>query len=341
MKKHIVYIYFIFLAIATGLNSCIEDPDVEVNTNQGNFETLWKIIDTRYCYLDYKNINWDSIHTIYSDKFDSDTEELDFFNIMSDMLAELKDGHVNLYSDFDISRYWKWFTDSLSNFNHDIVYSDQYLGDDYHIAGGMNYDKIDNNKIGYVYYDDFSNTFTTSNMIYIFNYFKDCDGLIIDVRENGGGYIDQAEELASYFFTEETLTGYIQHKIGDGHCDFSNPVEIKTPANKYAQWKKPVAVIANRKSYSATNSFISRMKIAPNATIVGDKSGGGGGLPFSSEIPNGWLVRFSACPMYDANMQHIEWGIDPDIKVDLDSTDVANGYDTLIETAIAEIEKMK
>jgi hypothetical protein len=43
--------------------------------------------------------------------------------------------------------------------------------------------------------------------------------------------------------------------------------------------------------------------------------------------------------MFDATMQHTEWGIDPDIKVDLKPADVENGYDTIIETAITQILK--
>ena len=131
----------------------------------------------------------------------------------------------------------------------------------------------------------------------------------------------------------------MQHKTGDGHTDFSKPQEIKTAAHKDLQWQRPVAVLTNRMSYSATNAFVVRMKMAPNVTIVGDKTGGGGGLPFSSEIPNGWMVRFSASPMFDAQMQHTEWGIDPDIKVDLNPVDNENGYDTIIEKAIDILTK--
>jgi C-terminal processing protease CtpA/Prc len=58
-------------------------------------------------------------------------------------------------------------------------------------------------------------------------------------------------------------------------------------------------------------------------------------MPLSNELPNGWMVRFSASPMYNGSMQHIEFGIDPDIKVDLDSADVAKGKDTLIERAVS------
>jgi len=71
----------------------------------------------------------------------------------------------------------------------------------------------------------------------------------------------------------------------------------------------------------------------PNVRIVGDRTGGGAGLPFSAELPNGWLIRFSACPMYDKNKQMTEFGIDPDYKVNLTSEDFHRGKDTIIEFA--------
>jgi hypothetical protein len=313
----------------------MDEPVIQPDTNVGNFEALWKIIDTRYCYLDYKQINWDSIHSVYKQRVDTVKSQFSLFNVLGDMLDELRDGHVNLYSDFDLSRYWKWFTDYPPNFDSKLIYNARYLGDNYLIAGGIRYQKIDGGKIGYIYYGDFSNNFSNVNFSHIFNYFADCkNGLIIDVRDNGGGYLDLSEDLASYFFKNTTLTGYICHKTGNGHADFSKPTEIKTSANKNLQWQRPVIILTNRMSFSATNAFVSRMKLAPNATIVGDKTGGGGGLPMSSEIPNGWMVRFSSSPMFDANMNQIEWGINPDVKVDLNPLDVANGYDTIIERAI-------
>ena len=64
------------------------------------------------------------------------------------------------------------------------------------------------------------------------------------------------------------------------------------------------------------------MKQLPLVTIIGDKTGGGSGLPFSSEIPNGWSIRFSASPMFDPQMNQLEFGIDPDLKVDMSSEDI-------------------
>lgn len=92
-------------------------------------------------------------------------------------------------------------------------------------------------------------------------------------------------------------------------------------------------VLTNRAVYSAANEFVKYMKCCPGVTVVGDKTGGGAGMPYSSELPIGWSVRFSACPMYDTDKQSTEFGIEPDYYVSLDQADVLQGKDTIIEYA--------
>jgi C-terminal processing protease CtpA/Prc len=101
------------------------------------------------------------------------------------------------------------------------------------------------------------------------------------------------------------------------------------------RYQKPVIVLTNRGCYSATNEFVSIMKIAPQATVIGDKTGGGSGLPFSSELPNGWSIRFSASPMFNAEKEHIEFGVEPDLYVSMEESDKKDEKDTIIETARA------
>ena len=81
------------------------------------------------------------------------------------------------------------------------------------------------------------------------------------------------------------------------------------------------------------------MKQWPLATIVGDVTGGGAGMPFSSSLPNGWSVRFSASPMYDADGESTEFGIAPDVRVDLQQADFLRGEDTIIEAARSILAK--
>ena len=78
------------------------------------------------------------------------------------------------------------------------------------------------------------------------------------------------------------------------------------------------------------------MKNLPGVTIVGSVTGGGSGVPFSSEIPCGWGIRFSSCSMLDALGNSTEGGVSPTegYAVDLDPLEALNGRDTMLEKAI-------
>ena len=313
------------------LGGCIREEEFD-NSPQGNFDALWTIIDEQYCFLDYKQIDWNAIYNQYRPLITPDMPNDGLFEVLGNMLAELKDGHVNLFSASNTARYWNWYLDYPRNFNESVV--EGYLGRDYRIGGGAEYTLLDDN-IGYIYYGDFSSGIGDGNLDEMLSYLSICNGLIIDVRNNGGGNLTYATKLAARFTNEKVLTGYIQHKTGKGHSDFSDPEPIYLEPSNSIRWQKGVVVLMNRHSYSATNDFINSMRYLPNVTLMGDKSGGGSGLPFSSELPNGWGVRFSASPHLDAKGQHIEFGIDPDIKLDMDTEDEARGIDTMIEAARA------
>lgn len=293
-----------------------------------NIEALWQIIDTKYCYIDDKGIDWQAIHDEYVNKATllQKGDQIALFDLCASMLDSLRDGHVNLYSNFDISYNTAWYDSFPDNFDSNL--QKLYLHD-YRMVGGLYYCTIDNGQIGYIYYPSFSNSFGSSNLYWIFWAFKDCKGIIIDVRNNGGGEITNAYHLAEPFFTSNRIIGYWHHKTGPEHNAFSSlePMKLETLWNP---WLKPVVVLCNRRSYSAANFFVSMMRYADNSIIVGGVSGGGGGMPMSYEMPCGWMVRFSSVRMYDRDKNDIEQGIEPDVLVTIQSTD----KDDIIEKAI-------
>ena len=325
-----------FLMIVVGLMSlvgCIDEEEF-ANTPQGNFEALWKIIDEHYCFLDYKQheygLDWQQVHTKYQAQINSHMTSEQLFEVLGNMLAELRDGHVNLTAAHDLARYWQWYENYPANYSDSL--QRRYLGTDYKIASGLYYKILDDN-IGYIRYGSFSSGIGVGNLSEVLSYFMLCRGLIIDIRSNGGGDLTNAEKLAARFTNERTLVGYIQHKTGPGHSDFSDmePCYLEPAAS--LRWQKPVCVLTNRHVYSAANEFTVYMKALPNVKIVGDHTGGGAGMPFSSTLPNGWVVRFSAVPMYDAQRQSTEFGVAPDYAVSLSQEDLIRGEDTIIEYA--------
>lgn len=329
--KHL-NILFLLIGLFSA-TSCIRE-DVSGNTPEANFESLWKIIDEQYCFLDYKKqeygLDWDQVHETYAKRITPSMGWEALFEVLSEMVAELRDGHVNLTSSLASSQYRQWFDSYPRNFSDSI--QSIYLKKDYNQSSGLTYQILENN-IGYIYCSSFSNGIGDGNLDQTLNRLAICDGLIIDVRNNGGGNLTTAQKLAARFTNQKTLVGYMTHKTGKGHSDFSNPYPVYIEPSNGIRWQKRAVVLTNRRSFSATNDFVNSMKQFPLITIVGDKTGGGSGLPFTSEIPCGWSIRFSASPMLDSQMNQIEFGINPDVKVDMTSEDMQKGKDTMIEIA--------
>ena len=329
MKKYLVYLVTLLPLFV----SCV-DTDERSDTPTGNFEALWQIIDEHYCFFDYKQheygLDWNAVYNKYKVRVSDHMTTEQLFEVLTDMLAELRDGHVNLGSSMDYGRYWAWHEAYPQNFSDTL--ERRYLGTDYKIAAGMKYRVLDDN-IGYIRYESFLQGVGEGNLDDCLTYLALCRGLIIDIRNNGGGDLTTAEKLAGRFVQEKTLVSYMQHKTGKGHNDFSSLEARYLEPSSNIRWHKPVCVLTNRSVFSAANDFAVIMHTLPNVKLVGDHTGGGSGMPMTNSLPNGWSVRYSACPMYDAKKQQTEFGIDPDIKAALTDEATAQGIDLIIEAA--------
>ena len=324
----------LLLILVLSLCSCQKGETDYDDSPQANLNALWTIIDQQYCFLDYKEkelgISWADIYSKYSARLTSKMSRTQLFEVMCQMLGELKDGHVNISTSLDLGRNWSWKEDYPLNLNEEL--RDAYLQTDYNLSSGLEY-RILSDNIAYVVYESFQSAIGEVNLDDMFLSLRMCNGMILDIRGNGGGNLDNVEKLASRFTNEKVLVGYRSHKTGTGHNDFS-PLEAEyISPSKGVRWQKKCVVLANRSCYSAANTFVRDMKEMPLVTIMGDQTGGGSGLPFTSELPIGWSVRFSASPSFDARKQQIEFGIEPDIPSSLDAGKAAQGIDSMIEAA--------
>ena len=287
------------------------------NTAQNNLDLLWQTFDERYCFFAEKKIDWNRMYDNYCRNWKGGDDPLSphLFNSMARMLDELRDGHVCLDDGISTHSYSGWYTSYPENYSSNLI--NYYRNTDKHTQ------RFDNEMtlsvlpeaIGYIRVPSFSDKFNRNDFDNAMARFAGIKGVIIDVRNNGGGLVSEAYMLASRFAREKTHVGYVCYKTGKGHNDFSDYYARYVEPDGKNPFHGKVAVITNRKVYSAANLFVSIMSYLPQVCIVGDHTGGGGGLPISAELYNGWTVKLSTNPVFDIEKRSIESGIKPDYTV--------------------------
>ena len=327
--RGLLWLLMFLLSACTGLFM----DEQKSNNAQNNFDLLWQIFDERYCFFEEKSVDWEAMYSKYSkDMIHLDPHSPYLFYNMAAMLEELRDGHVTLDDGFSSRTYSGWYTPFPENFNgayrdSKVSTSTTYLNNDTYIL-------VMPESIGYMRCPTFSDKFNRNDLDDAMASFKGLKGVIIDVRNNGGGLVSEAYLLASRFTREKTHVGYVRYKTGKGHSDFSDFYARYAEPDGANHFHGKVAVITNRKVYSAANLFVSIMSCLPQVCIIGDNTGGGGGVPISAELYNGWTVKLSTNPVFDTDKRSIEQGVKPDYSVALNK---GGQKDDIIEAAKAWI----
>ena len=337
-KQHIIIISL--LASVFAFASCEralmekDEPSNPVNV----FDYLWNQVDQNYSFFDIKGIDWDSVREVYRPMVNDDMSDEELFQVCAAMLNTLRDGHTNLFSDFDRSIndsvYYKMYAEK--NINTDVVVLN-YLTVNHHVTGSFSHNAIRDGKVAYLRYTSFSNDVDEATLKFLVDRYKDCNGMIIDMRQNGGGSINNVANLLSIFDNHKQLLYKTQVKKGPGHDEFTDDLEVYAADScilgKDNAYTKPVAVLIDRGSYSATSFFSVCTQSYDNIQLFGDYTGGGLGLPNGGILPNGWTYRFSTSRTIAPDGQNYENGVPPDVRVILDPAATAQGIDNVIEAA--------
>lgn len=298
-----------------------------------NFDVLWSIMDERYSFFQYKNVDWDSVYDAYRPLVNSTTSDVELFDIMKDMLRLLQDGHVNLRSDFDIVRFPDLYLDYPQNFDRNML-ERVYWEKDYRITGSLINRELDG--VGYIYYGSFASPISDNDLDFVLARFEALPALIIDIRNNEGGNPQFAFRIIERLISGRTHVYSHQFKSGPAPNDYSELEKIyANEKSDVVKWDKPVYLLTNRNVYSAANLFTAMMKAVPTVTQIGDWTGGGGGVPAGAELPNGWAFNFSSSILSMPNGFIIEHGLEPDLFVEQTPEDIANGIDPILDRAIS------
>ena len=323
----------ISVLLLTSCEKALFKEDIGSSNPLDNFDYLWNEVDKKYSYFELKNINWEEIKETYRPMLNENSSEVELFSVLASMLNELKDDHTNLISPFNVSVY-NVALNSPKNYRVRTI-DEFYLTDPWR-TGALKNDFLSNGEVGYIRYGSFSSGFSDSQMDLILERFKDTKGIILDLRENGGGAIFNIPKLLGRFAASKTLVGYSITRDGEEHEEFGEKENFYITPYGNVQYSKPVVVLIDRGSYSATTFFAVATKAFPHITLIGDATGGGGGLPNGGQLPNGWTYRFSVSQLLDLNNNnYAEDGVPADINVSFDWNDLEK--DEILERGILEI----
>lgn len=338
MKAHLSLIrfaaaaFFFCALISSGCGDLIVgEPDR--TDNVVDFEAAWSITKSVYPYFQFKGINWESLHSIYRARAEQSKGD-EIFAVLFDLLAELRDGHVGLTTKggYYVQTYQPPRT-VRDRFAFDPLVVRKYFNKELRLAGGkkIEYETLADN-IGYIRIS----TFTSGNWIQEFHdvleYLRYTKGVIIDVRNNGGGSDNTVDVVLSRFIGAPLprAPGYV-----NGQLQSRQPLQPRGPF-RYAN---PVVVLINGVCFSATEGFIEMMKQISAITVIGDTTGGGSGAPEYYSLPSGKQIRVSTKDFRRYDGLPIEWnGVAPHFRVAQTEADVRAGRDKQLEYAFAFLQ---
>lgn len=159
---------------------------------------------------------------------------------------------------------------------------------------------------------------------------QDTRGLILDLRNNGGGFVTTVAQIASYFFAEETDLGEFITRYGR-----STRRRTQKLRNTY---REPLIVLVSSRSASGSEIFAAAMQERKRAVIIGANPATCGcllGVSRTLRLSDGGKLNISDTDYRTAFGRRVEGlGIKPDQQIELKVGDLIASRDRILERAV-------
>ncbi|MFH1533745.1 MAG: S41 family peptidase [Nitrospirota bacterium] len=152
------------------------------------------------------------------------------------------------------------------------------------------------------------------------------NGIIVDLRYNGGGYLDIAIELLSYLLPSETEAVIVKQR------GMGNDVMLTNGNPKILS--VPLVVLINEGSASASEIVAGAIQDHERGVVMGTQSFGKGSVQEVDSFSDGSSIRMTIAKWYTPDDRSIDKvGLVPDVVVELSDEDIENEFDSQKEAA--------
>ena len=151
-------------------------------------------------------------------------------------------------------------------------------------------------------------------------------GIILDLRNNPGGYLEKAIDVTSIFMPSGTV---VKEQFKDGHIE-----EEKTSLDPILD-KYKLIILINKGSASASEIVAGALQDAGQGKLIGEKTFGKGSVQNLEQLAGGSTLRLTTAKWLTPKGRAIdEVGIEPDIKIEISDEDQNAGRDSQLDRAI-------
>jgi hypothetical protein len=292
------------------------------------FDQVWNDLDLHYSLFVVKQVNWDSLRAVFRPlALAQDPESVSA--VIAGMLSELQDDHVLWRgSRVGTTPHGDYFAPTVT-FGTYV----RYGGD---LPGGISYGTV-SPTVGYIVFTTFEGSGWLSSVDSAITLLGGVSAIIIDVRNNGGGFLANATGAAGRFAVRATTVAYVRYRNGPAHTDFAAPIAQQVVPAGSRRFAGKVYLLTSRNTISAAELFVLSMRALGNTTVVGDTTAGATGSPFARELQNGWSYQFPESMELTLDGQAFEdIGLPPDVTVENSIDDINNqNVDAQLARAIA------
>ena len=157
---------------------------------------------------------------------------------------------------------------------------------------------------------------------------KNVKKVIIDLRNNGGGYVTAARDVASLWIDGKVV-------LRQKSVNSSKPEETFATRGQAILANTKTIVLTNGSTASASEIVVGALKDYDLATIVGEKTYGKGSVQALRNLKHGELLRVTVAKWYTPNDVNInENGIEPDVKVERSFEQINKEIDPQLDKAL-------
>jgi carboxyl-terminal processing protease len=155
---------------------------------------------------------------------------------------------------------------------------------------------------------------------------KNVDGLILDVRFNGGGYLERAIEMVSMFIQQGEVVSVARKNMEPEH-HYVNGRPLTTDT--------PLVVLVNEGSASASEILAGALQDHSRAKIIGKKTFGKGTVQEVFELPGGSSIRITVAHWLTPNGKNLSTdGVEPDIVIERTMDQIREEVDPQMDAAL-------